>query len=408
MKIQFTNCMKYTQSGFVPYSGELNTETGVGAASFSHCFIFPAFADVHVHLREPGFSYKETVKSGTLAAARGGYCDVCTMPNLKPVPDCADSLKKQTDIIKSDAVINVHPYGSITKNEEGKVLSDMEGMAPYVIAFSDDGRGVQEEALMKEAMIKSSRLGKIIAAHCEVDSMLHGGYINDGEYARAHNHKGISNESEWAQVERDIFLAEKTGCAYHVCHISTKESAALIREAKRRGVNITCETAPHYLTLDDSRLREDGAWKMNPPLRSKRDRDALLEALCDGTIDMIATDHAPHSVEEKSQGLTKSPFGISGLETAFPVLYTGLVKEKIISLERLTELMSVSPRERFNIKNEDNTFTVFDLNREKSINSCDFLSMGKSTPFEGATVNGICMMTIFKGEPVWTENLTER
>lgn len=408
MKIKFENCMKYTPRGFVPYSGEFNTGTGFGAASFSRCFILPAFADVHVHLREPGFSYKETIKSGTLAAARGGYSDVCAMPNLKPVPDCTYSLEREIDIIKRDAAINVHPYGSVTKNEEGKMLSDMEDLAPYVIAFSDDGRGVQDEALMKEAMIKSKQLGKIIAAHCEVDSMLHEGYINDGEYASAHNHRGISSESEWAEVERDIFLAEKTGCPFHVCHISTKESAALIREAKRRKINITCETAPHYLTLDDALLREDGAWKMNPPLRGKRDREALLEALCDGTIDIIATDHAPHSGEEKSRGLEKSPFGISGLETAFPVLYTKLVKEKVITMERLTELMSVSPRRRFNIKTEDNTFTVFDLNEEYVIDSSEFLSMGKSTPYEGERVNGKCKMTIFKGETVWTENLTER
>lgn len=410
MKLNFKNCFKYTKDGFTSFSGEMTTGGKSGEAVYESLYIFPTFADVHVHLREPGFSYKETVKTGSLAAARGGYGDICSMPNLSPVPDSLEHLKEQTDIIKRDAVINVHPYGAITKDEKGEILSDMENMAPYVVAFSDDGRGVQNEKMMKSAMEKAKSLGKIIAAHCEVNSMLNGGYINDGEYARIHNHKGISSESEWAQVERDIFLAQKTGCKYHVCHISTKESADLIRCAKKRGVDISCETAPHYLVLDDSYLKEDGSFKMNPPIRSKKDREALLSALEDGTIDMIATDHAPHSPEEKSKGLKDSPFGIVGLETAFCVLYTYLVREKIITIDKLIRLMSINPKKRFSLHHcgAENSFTVFDLNNEYLINSSDFLSMGKSTPFDGKTVYGKCRLTMFKGDAVWIENSTER
>lgn len=410
MKLSFKNCFKYTPEGFLPFSDEISISEKTGVAVYENCCVFPTFADVHVHLREPGFSYKETVRTGTAAAARGGYGDICSMPNLSPVPDSLENLKVQTDIIKRDALINVHPYGSITKGEKGETLSDMETLAPYVAAFSDDGRGVQNEEMMKSAMIKAKSLGKIIAAHCEVNSMLHGGYIHDGEYARTHNHRGISSESEWAQVERDIFLAEKTGCKYHVCHISTKESADLIRRAKERGVDISCETAPHYLVLDDSCLKEDGAFKMNPPLRDKKDREALLCAVEDGTVDMIATDHAPHSAEEKSKGLEKSPFGIVGLETAFGVLYTNLVREKIISLDKLISLMSINPRKRFSLGGGDTqgSFTVFDLNNEYTIDSHDFLSMGKSTPFDGKSVYGKCRLTMFKGDAVWIENSTER
>ncbi len=410
MKLTFKNCFKYNLDGFTSFSGEMTTGGKSGEAVYENLYIFPTFADVHVHLREPGFSYKETVKTGSMAAARGGYGDICSMPNLSPVPDSLEHLKAQTDIIKRDAVINVHPYGSITRDEKGEILSDMENMAPYVAAFSDDGRGVQNEEMMKSAMEKAKSLGKIIAAHCEVNSMLNGGYINDGEYARIHNHKGISSESEWAQVERDIFLAQKTGCKYHVCHISTRESADLIRQAKKRGVDISCETAPHYLVLDDSHLKEDGSFKMNPPLRSKKDREALLSALEDGTIDMIATDHAPHSPEEKSKGLKDSPFGIVGLETAFCVLYTYLVREKIITIDKLIRLMSINPKKRFSLHHckAENSFTVFDLNNEYLINSSDFLSMGKSTPFDGKTVYGKCRLTMFKGDAVWIENSTER
>lgn len=408
MKLIFKNCFKYMAEGLLPFSDEMVLGESSGEEVYENVYIFPTFADVHVHLREPGFSYKETVKTGTLAAAKGGYGDICSMPNLSPVPDSLEHLKAQTDIIKRDAVINVHPYGAITKDEKGEELSDMEALAPYVAAFSDDGRGVQDEKMMKCAMERAKSFGKIIAAHCEVNSLLCGGYINDGEYARIHNHKGISSESEWAQVERDIFLAQKTGCAYHVCHISTKESADLIRRAKKRGCNISCETAPHYLVLDDSCLKEDGAFKMNPPLRSKKDKEALLSALEDGTIDMIATDHAPHSYEEKARGLKDSPFGISGLETAFGVLYTYLVREKIITLDKLINLMSTNPKKRFSLNTNKESFTVFDLDNEYLINSSDFLSMGKSTPFDGKNVYGKCRLTMFKGDAVWKENLTER
>ena len=364
--------------------------------------IFPGFCDVHVHLREPGFSYKETIKSGTLASAHGGYTAVCSMPNLDPVPDSREHLDAQLDIIKRDAVIAVHPYGSITVGEKGEEISDMAAMANDVIAFSDDGRGVQNEEMMISAMEKAKSLNKMIVAHCEDNSLLRGGYIHDGEYARAHGHRGICSESEWGQIARDLELAEKTGVAYHVCHISTKESVDVIRKAKARGVNVTTETGPHYILLDDSCLQENGRFKMNPPLRSPEDREAILEGVLDGTIDMIATDHAPHSAEEKGRGLEKSAMGVVGIETAFPLLYTHLVKTGKLSLERLVELMSIAPRKRFGINN-DVGFTVFDLNEEYSINPSELLSKGKSTPFEGERVLGKCILTVYDGKIVYCD-----
>lgn len=364
--------------------------------------VFPGFCDVHVHFREPGFSYKETVFSGSLAAAHGGYTDVCTMPNLNPVPDCPDNLKVQTDIIKKEALIGVHPYASITVGQNGLELSDMDGLCDLAVAFSDDGKGVQNEEIMRCAMHKAKLLDKIIVAHCEDNSLLFGGYIHDGIYAKEHNHKGICSESEWKQIERDIKLAKETGCAYHVCHISCKESVELIRQAKSQGVDITCETAPHYLLLDENDLLDEGRFKMNPPLRSVTDRNALLEGIIDGTIDMIATDHAPHSVDEKSKGLKGSAFGIVGLETAFPLLYTYLVKSGIITLERLVELISVNPRKRFNIPLNDN-FTVWDLEKEYTVNSKNFISKGKATPFENYTVFGNCVYTVVNNKPVYCD-----
>ncbi len=355
--------------------------------------ILPGLTDVHVHLREPGFSYKETIYTGSRACAHGGFSAVCAMPNLKPCPDCIENLNKELELIRRDSVMRVLPYGTITRGELGEELSDMEALAPYVVAFSDDGHGVQNDAMMREAMRRAKALGKLIVAHCEDNSLLHGGYIHDGEYARAHGHRGISSESEWRQIERDISLARETGCGYHVCHISTKESVELIRQAKREGVNVSCETAPHYLLMDESFLQEDGRFKMNPPLRGKADRQALIDGICDGTIDMIITDHAPHSAEEKSRGLEKSAMGVVGIETSFPLMYTYLVKPGIISLEKLLELMHYNPCRRFNI-DSGNDFTLFDLNAEYTINSRDFLSMGKSTPFEGWQVNGRCLMTV--------------
>ncbi len=362
--------------------------------------VFPGFCDVHVHFREPGFSYKETIKSGSLASAHGGFTSVCTMPNLNPVPDSAENLKKQLDIINSDSVINVYPYGAITVAESGKELSDMDAMAENVIAFSDDGRGVQSDDMMRSAMQKAKSLGKMIVAHCEVNDLLQGGYIHAGEYAKKHNHKGICSESEYKQIERDIKLAKETGCAYHVCHISTKESVEIIRKAKADGVDITCETAPHYLILDDSDLQEDGRFKMNPPLRSSADKLALIEGIKDGTIDMIATDHAPHSAEEKSRGLEKSAFGITGIELAFPLLYTHLVKTGIITLEKLMELMVVNPHKRFNIP-FGNNFTVWDLNEKITVTPDFFLSKGTATPFENEELYGKCMLTVCDGKPVY-------
>lgn len=363
--------------------------------------LFPGFCDVHVHFREPGFFYKESIKTGCLAAAHGGYTAVCTMPNLDPVPDCPDNLKAQTDIIEKDACINVYPYGAITVGEKGDFLSDMAGLANNVVAFSDDGRGLQNEELMRAAMTEAKRLKKIIVAHCEVNSLLKGGYIHDGEYARIHGHKGICSQSEYEQIERDVKLAKEIGCAYHVCHISTKESVDIIRKAKKEGVDVTCETAPHYLVLDEGDLKEDGRYKMNPPLRSKADRLALIEGLQDGTIDMIATDHAPHSKEEKSRGLSGSAFGIVGLETAFSVLYTGLVTKGIISLEKLIDLIAVNPRERFDIPY--NGYTVWNLNRKIRIDSTEFLSKGRATPFDGEQVSGQNILTVCNGKIVYKD-----
>ncbi len=364
--------------------------------------IFPGLADVHVHLREPGFFYKESIETGTKACAHGGYTLVCSMPNLNPTPDNYDNLKAQLDIIDKDAVIAVKPYGTITVGQKGECLSDMEAMAPYVAGFSDDGRGVQSEALMREAMLKVKNLDKIIVAHCEDNSLLHGGYIHDGEYARSHGHKGICSESEYGPIARDLKLVEEIGCKYHVCHISTKESVQLIREAKAKGLDVTCETAPHYLTLSDKDLQEDGRFKMNPPLRSEEDRQALIEGIIDGTIDMIATDHAPHSAEEKSKGLKDSMMGVVGIETAFSVMYTSFVKTGIISLLKLIELMSVNPCKRFGYDNSINlsekaNFTVFDLNEKYTVNPDEFLSKGRSTPFDGVSLQAKCILTVADG-----------
>lgn len=362
--------------------------------------IVPGLCDVHVHFREPGFSYKETIASGSAAATHGGYTAVCTMPNLDPVPDSAEHLQVQLDAIERGAAIKVLPYGAITVGEKGEELADMEVMSDKVCAFSDDGKGVQNDEMMREAMTAAKRLGKIIAAHCEDNSLLFGGYIHDGEYARMHGHRGISSASEYKQIERDLRLAEETGCAYHVCHISTKESVELIRQAKAHGVNVTCETAPHYLVLCDEDMQEDGRFKMNPPLRSREDKQALIEGIKDGTIDMIATDHAPHSAEEKGRGLEKSLMGVVGLETAFPVLYTELVMKNIITLERLVELMSFKPKERFGI-DTNNDFAVFDISEAYKIDPEDFLSMGRATPFAGREVFGRCLLTVHGGKAVY-------
>lgn len=383
--------------------------SGDSVFEFENAYVFPGFTDVHVHLREPGFSYKETIKTGTEAAARGGFTHICSMPNLNPVPDSVEHLKCQLDIIERDATVHVMPFGAITVGGKGKTLSDMENMAPYTAGFSDDGKGVQSLELMEEAMEKSRALGKIISAHCEDEALLRGGYIHDGEYAAKNGHKGISSESEWKPIKRDIALAAKTGCAYHVCHISCKESVELIREAKKNGVDITCETAPHYLLLDDSELRDEGKFKMNPPIRSREDRMALVEGIADGTIDMIATDHAPHSKEEKSGGVKDSLNGITGLEAAFPMLYTGLVKTEKISIRKLMELMNINPKKRFGFGAElavgaPADIAVFDLDNEFTISPDNFLSMGKCTPFDGCKAYGRCILTICGGKTVWRDD----
>ena len=374
---------------------------GDGVFDGSAISVFPGFCDVHVHFREPGFFYKEDMGTGTLAAARGGYTAVCAMPNLDPVPDSPGQLEPELEAIRRRALIPVHPYGAITVGERGEELADLEGMAPQVIAFSDDGRGVQSESMMRSAMERCKALGKILAAHCEVNELLHGGYIHDGAYAAAHGHRGIPSESEYLQIQRDLRLAQETGCAYHVCHVSARESVELIRRAKAQGVNVTCETAPHYLVLDEGDLREEGRFKMNPPLRSRLDREALLEGILDGTIDMIATDHAPHSEEEKSRGLEKSAFGVVGLETAFPILYTKLVRPGVLPLDRLIDLMAYAPRRRFGSPIEGDQ-CVWDLEAEWTIDPEKFASKGRATPFEGERVYGRCLKTVCGGKTVYT------
>ena len=363
--------------------------------------VFPGFCDVHVHFREPGFSYKETMETGSRASARGGYTAVCTMPNLNPVPDSVESLAIQRKLIEDNACIHVYPYGAITVGERGEEMADLEGMAPYVCGFSDDGRGVQSDDMMRGAMLRAKALGKMIVAHCEDNSLLRRGYIHSGTYAATHGHRGICSESEWGQIARDLELVKETGCKYHVCHISTKESVAIIRKAKAEGLDVTCETGPHYLVMDDSMLREEGRFKMNPPLRDASDREALVAGILDGTIDMIATDHAPHSAEEKSRGLEGSAFGVVGIETAFPILYTYLVKPGILSLDRLVELLCVNPRKRFGLP-LGNDYSVWDLEAEYTVDPAEFLSMGKATPFEGWKVSGKCMATVCDGKTVYT------
>ena len=402
MKLNGVNCYRNGRFVLDNVSVDLPVSDGSSVPSFvaDHCFLLPGFVDVHVHLREPGFLYKETIATGTAACARGGYSDVCAMPNLDPVPDSVEHLSLQLKAIEKDALIHVYPYGAITVGEKGETLADLSGMAPDVIAFSDDDKGVQDDDMMRSAMLECKRLGKILAAHCEDNSLLRGGYIHDGEYAKAHGHRGICSESEWGPIARDLQLAKETGCAYHVCHISTKESVELIRKAKAEGVDVTCETGPHYILMSDKDLQEDGRFKMNPPLRSEEDRKAILEGILDGTIDMIATDHAPHSAEEKGKGLEKSAMGVVGIETAFPLLYTHLVKTGLISLERLVELMAVNPRKRFGIEDRGD-WSIWDLSKEYTIDPEHFLSKGRATPFAGWKVFGENQLTNVGGKIVW-------
>lgn len=441
MSIVLKNAKIYQDGEFLVRDILLHSDQADQGAVFrtdmiEHCLILPGFADVHVHLREPGFSYKETIRTGTMAAARGGYTVVCPMPNLKPVPDSRETLEEELNIIRRDSVIRTIPYGAITKGEQGQQLSDMEEMAADVCGFSDDGRGVQTGDMMRQAMCKAKSLGRLIAAHCEVNELLRGGYIHDGAYAAAHGHKGICSASEYEQIARDIELSRQTGCSYHVCHISTKESVEMIRRAKAEGVDITCETGPHYLILCEEDLQEEGRFKMNPPLRSVQDREALIRGIQDGTIDMIATDHAPHSAEEKSKGLQGSAMGIVGLESAFALLYTYLVLPGVISLEKLVELMAVNPRKRFGLpgfltdspqpgmqvsepagaKNETSVymtdaasgkklnyqdFTIFETDTAVKIDPEEFLSMGRATPFAGWEVKAKCLLTACRGKLVF-------
>ena len=393
-KLRFIREISQNVQGLIPL-----VDTGMVPVSH-HCAVFPGFCDVHVHFREPGFSYKETIASGCAAAARGGYTAVCTMPNLNPVPDSPERLAVQEALIAAQACIHVYPYGAITVGEQGETLAELEALAPRVVAFSDDGHGVQRDEMMRAAMGKAKELGKLIVAHCEDNRLLRGGYIHDGVYARAHNHRGICSESEWGQIRRDLELVRETGCGYHVCHISTKESVALIRAAKAEGLDVSCETGPHYLVLDENDLQEDGRFKMNPPLRSREDREALLAGVLDGTIDCIATDHAPHSAAEKAKGLAGSAFGIVGLETAFPVLYTRLVRPGLLSLDRLMELLVYHPRKRFSIPLGDD-YSIWDLDAEYSVDPAEFLSLGRATPFAGWRVFGKCLATVCGGKLVY-------
>lgn len=420
MKYLLSNLMISTATGrqssdvlvdqglIVAISPSIPVDADTVVMDFKNCMLFPGFVDVHVHLREPGFSYKETMETGTHAAARGGFTTVCPMPNLNPAPDSLEHLNVQLERIREGAKVHVHPYGTISKMEMGQELSDMEEMAPYVVAFSDDGQGVQADGIMKQGMLKAKELSKMIVAHCEDERLVLGGYIHDGAYAKAHGHKGIPSESEWAQVERDLKLVRETGCSYHVCHVSTKESVELIREAKAEGLDVSCETTPHYLVLTDEDLQEDGRFKMNPPIRSKEDQTALLEGLLDGTVDMIATDHAPHSAEEKAKGLTNSMMGVVGLETAFPILYTRLVKEGKCSLEQLLTWMHTNPVRRFRVGSplevgQAANLTVFDLNQRYVIDPTKFQSKGRSSPFTGESVFGLCKLTMVDGTIVWEE-----
>ena len=397
----------YIKDGMiVSFDSGFHSNEGVVSFDFDNKYIFPGFTDVHVHLREPGFLRKETIETGSMAAAAGGYTSVCAMPNLDPVPDSAENIKKEEEIIEKTAVVHVYPYGAITVGEKGEKLADLEGMAPYAFAFSDDGHGVQNDDMMRKAMTEAKRLGKVIAAHCEVNELLNGGYIHDGKYAALHGHRGICSESEWKQIERDIELVKETGCAYHVCHISTKESVELIRQAKKDGVNISCETGPHYRVMNDMDLQEEGRFKMNPPIRDESDRQALIEGLKDGTIDVIATDHAPHTKEEKSKGLEKSLMGVVGLETAFPIVYTELVRKGVITLEKAVELLNVNAKKRFGIgasikEGEKADLTVFDLDEEYTVDPEKFHTKGRSTPFEGWKVYGKCLMTMVDGRIVY-------
>ena len=369
---------------------------GLTAFNTEEFAVFPGFCDVHVHLREPGFSYKETVATGSYAGAHGGYTDLCAMPNLDPVPDSLTNLAYEQEIIRRDSVVHVHPYGAVTVGQQGETLAELESLAPAVVAFSDDGHGIAREEIMRRAMEVVAGTGKILADHCEDLSLTNGGVIQEGVFARGHGLRGISKESEWKAVARDLQLARETGCRFHVCHVSCKESVEQIRAAKAEGVDVTCETAPHYLLLDTEDLQDDGAFKMNPPLRTKEDRRALLEGLKDGTIDMIATDHAPHSAEEKSKGLRDSAFGITGLETAFSVLYTRLVEEKILTLPQLIDRMAIRPRERFGLS-LGKSFTIWNLRAERTIDPESFFSLGHCTPFAGWKVHGRCCLTVCDG-----------
>ena len=408
---RFQNVDILLRDGRIAAVGGPISSGGSVSIDLGGAFIFPGLVDVHVHLREPGFSYKETIAAATLAAAHGGYAHLGAMPNLNPVPDSRAHLQAELEAIARDAKVHVHPYGAITVGEQGEALADLAAMAPDVLGFSDDGKGVQDSKMMERAMCLARDLGKPIVAHCEDNTLLRGGYIHDGEYARLHGHRGICSESEWGQIARDLELVKKTGCRYHVCHVSAKESVDLIRRAKAEGVDVTCETGPHYLLMNDMDLQEDGRFKMNPPIRSEADREALVEGILDGTIDMIITDHAPHSAQEKSRGLEKSLMGVVGLECAFAVLYTGLVKKGILSLEKLLDLMHTAPARRFGVGTpiavgQPADLTVFDLEKKWTVDPEQFLSLGRATPFQGWEVQGACKMTFIGGEITWQEDET--
>ncbi len=396
---KITACEAETSARYISDLKNINGDANI--------VILPGFLDVHVHLREPGFFHKETIKTGTLASLASGYTAICSMPNLNPVPDSVENLQVQLDIIKNDANCEVYPYGAITKGENGSELVDFQALAPYCVAFSDDGKGVQSKEITKKAMEEIAKTGRIFCAHLEDDKIKKNGVIHCGKYSKEHNIPGIPSEAEYGMLARDLELVKETGVKYHVCHLSTKEGVEMIRKAKAEGLDVSCETAPHYLVLTEDDLQDHGNFKMNPPLRSAEDRDALIEGIKDGTIDMIATDHAPHTLEDKQGGLLKSAMGIVGIEIAFPILYTNLVKTNIITLEKLVKMMTKAPAERFGIKQEmAENFTVFDLNAKYEIKAENFHSKGVNSPFIGKEVFGKCIKTV-NGGNVWKQNSQE-
>lgn len=394
--IEMNECIENTEAQVYDLAGKL---------------VSPGLIDVHVHLREPGYERKETIETGTKAAARGGYTTIAAMANTIPVPDSMESVTYIEGLLQQSAQVRVFPYAAITLGERGQEIVDVEALSETsILGFSDDGRGIQEAGVMYQAMQRAKAVNKPIVAHCEDDSLLFGGYLHDGEYAKANGHRGILSVSESAQIARDIMLAQATGVHYHICHISTKESVELVRFAKAQGINVTAEVSPHHLILCDTDIvNDDPNFKMNPPLRADADRIACVQGLLDGTIDVIATDHAPHHEDEKAWGIETAPFGIVGLETAFPLMYTKFVKTGKMTLKQLIDCMSTKPANIFNLPygtlevGAAADITIIDLDKEMEIDSSQFLSKGKNTPFNGYNVTGWPVMTLVGGRVAYKD-----